>query len=255
MILSHDLKCIFIKTRKVGGTSFEIALSKFCGANDIITPIAVKDEQIRTELGFRTAQNYINPDWARFAGAEDDIGGQTLQEYFNHITAADVKARIPAAIWDDYLIVSMVRSPYDRIISSFFWHGGKPRRGAFERFVVKNQHLLSQNQVITHIDGVCAVDYFLRFESLQDDVAVLEEKLNITGLWEQFNSINAKGGTRPKEGADVLAVFANAPRARQLVAQHCAGDIERFGYALPDNSKANNTGVVRRLGTRLFGRL
>jgi hypothetical protein len=58
MIVCHERKIIFVKTKKVGGTSFEIALSKFCGPNCIITPITPADEDLRKSLGFRGAQNY-----------------------------------------------------------------------------------------------------------------------------------------------------------------------------------------------------
>ncbi len=39
MIICHPLKLIFIKTKKVGGTSFEVTLSSFCDDDSIITPI------------------------------------------------------------------------------------------------------------------------------------------------------------------------------------------------------------------------
>ena len=64
MIISHKLKCIFIKPKKVGGTSFEVALSKYCGDKDIITPISNDDETLRKELGYRGSQNYENPFFA-----------------------------------------------------------------------------------------------------------------------------------------------------------------------------------------------
>lgn len=48
MIISHDLKLIFLKTKKVGGTRFEIALSEItlseitlsglCGPDDVTDP-------------------------------------------------------------------------------------------------------------------------------------------------------------------------------------------------------------------------
>ncbi len=61
MIVSHKHKFIFLKTNKTAGTSIEIALSKFCGEDDIITRISPKDEQTRRDLGYRGAQNFQAP--------------------------------------------------------------------------------------------------------------------------------------------------------------------------------------------------
>ena len=58
MIVSHQHKLIFIKPRKVAGTSFEIALAKFCSEGDIITPISRNDEEIRQRLGFIGPRNF-----------------------------------------------------------------------------------------------------------------------------------------------------------------------------------------------------
>jgi hypothetical protein len=38
MIISHKHKFIFFKTKKTAGTSIEIALSKYRGPDDVITP-------------------------------------------------------------------------------------------------------------------------------------------------------------------------------------------------------------------------
>ena len=62
MIISHKHQFIFIKTKKTAGTSIEIALSQFCGEKDIITTISEEDEQIRQELNFSSAQNYMKND-------------------------------------------------------------------------------------------------------------------------------------------------------------------------------------------------
>ena len=40
---------LFLKPRKVAGTSFEIALSRSAGTADIVTPISLEDELIRTD--------------------------------------------------------------------------------------------------------------------------------------------------------------------------------------------------------------
>ena len=38
MIISHEYEVIFVKTRKTAGSSMEIALSKYLGDKDVITP-------------------------------------------------------------------------------------------------------------------------------------------------------------------------------------------------------------------------
>ena len=43
---------------KVAGSSFEIYLSKFCGDEDVITPLNEKEELIRKKLYIRNKQNY-----------------------------------------------------------------------------------------------------------------------------------------------------------------------------------------------------
>ena len=70
MIYSELHNFLFLKGRKVAGTSFEVALSKICGPDDVITPITPIDEQQRIDLGYRHAQNF---------GANLD----TLRSYIN----------------------------------------------------------------------------------------------------------------------------------------------------------------------------
>ena len=55
MIISHEHKFIFLKTRKTAGTSIELALSGLCGPDDIITPISPNDEPLRAN-GRRPAE-------------------------------------------------------------------------------------------------------------------------------------------------------------------------------------------------------
>lgn len=46
MIISHAHRFIFIKTEKTAGTSLEIALSRYCGSDDI-TPFWEEDEVVQ----------------------------------------------------------------------------------------------------------------------------------------------------------------------------------------------------------------
>src|ERR1044072_9375465 len=64
MIVSHEHKFIFLKTKKTAGTSIELALSALCDERDVITPLAEIDEGLRA--GGRGA---------RRAGRPPPVGG------------------------------------------------------------------------------------------------------------------------------------------------------------------------------------
>ena len=61
MIVSHEHKFIFLKTKKTAGTSIELALSQLCGPDDVITPLTEIDEALRASG--RGAQNWRLHGW------------------------------------------------------------------------------------------------------------------------------------------------------------------------------------------------
>ena len=62
MILSESNQFVFIKGRKVAGTSVEVGLTSLCNYQDILTPITPIDEVTRFRETGLMAQNYgANP--------------------------------------------------------------------------------------------------------------------------------------------------------------------------------------------------
>ena len=111
MIVCHEKKIIFVKTKKIGGTSFEIALSKFCGPKCIITPITSTDEDLRKSLGYRRAQNFT----------KDASSANNQIDFFNHMTSAQICKNLPFHIWKNYKKITIVRNPYEVLVSKYFW--------------------------------------------------------------------------------------------------------------------------------------
>ena len=94
MIISHAHKFIYIKPTKVAGTSTQILLSKFCGENDVITPIGSKPQNyypknyivtpLETELGEAHESSLVYKSHMR-PDRISDISGNYCQKYLIHI--------------------------------------------------------------------------------------------------------------------------------------------------------------------------
>jgi len=175
MIVSHEHKFIFLKTKKTAGTSIELALSALCGDRDIITPLTEIDEAQRQ--GQRGAQNWRlhgwwgsqRPLWKRrlFKFTAEDYG------FYNHMPAEQAKALLnDDKAWRSYFKFAFDRNPWDRQVS-FYHH--RYRREAepppFPNFIHKDRRARINNYEIYAIDGTVSVDYVGRFESLEQDLA------------------------------------------------------------------------------------
>lgn len=89
MIHLKKQNIIFLKPRKVAGTSFEIALSQFATTGDIITPIGSTGEIYRQSLGFRKCQNYRKsiPEFRLLDVYRLLSSGKMPMKFDNHISA------------------------------------------------------------------------------------------------------------------------------------------------------------------------
>ena len=130
MIISHRYKYIFLKTSKTAGTSIEIALSKHCGPEDIITSINEQDEIIRAGFGYRGPQNNLVPirEW-RFRDVFRFIRNRPRREkYVHHIRAKEIRKLIGEKIWNSYYKFCFERNPWERFISYYYnMHPEVPR--------------------------------------------------------------------------------------------------------------------------------
>jgi hypothetical protein len=238
MIVSHQHKFIFIKPRKVAGTSFEIALSKFLSEGDIITPISRNDEEIRTNLGFIGPRNFNFALVDMFSKDKPvEIFKRELPlKFYNHIPAKMAKRRLPANVWRDYRKISLVRNPWDRAVSIFFWKNTKrdkkPRLKNFTSYFAEKPYLLEVNYPAYRIDGTEIVDTYLRYEHFEEDILKLESEIpGIAGLWETFKGINAKSETR-KKTITTQEIFAKNPEVNAQIEKLNAWEIDKFGYTL-----------------------
>lgn len=182
MIISHKHKFIFIKTAKTAGTSIEIALSKICGEEDIITPISKNDEDYRAELGYKGKQNYLIP-YSTYS--KMDIIKMLYEKkrlsYFNHISGLEIKKRISTNVWDNYYKFCFERNPFDKFISFYYWSGGEKKYPTFKDFINSGEAGKVPGFELYTSGNIPIVDKVYKFEELTEAINDINKKLNLKG--------------------------------------------------------------------------
>ncbi|MEM6620329.1 MAG: hypothetical protein AAF631_13660 [Pseudomonadota bacterium] len=170
-LVSHDHRFIFLKTQKTAGTALEMALEPFCA------PPGHKPKhwtQARV-----SAHGIIG---ARGLNVVDDDTA-----WFGHQPAADIRAALGDNTFDRYTKLTVLRNPFDKVISWFHWKRDKSgkalkhetrdetiaafrrslrqvhRGGALTRFAALDWDVCA-------IDGDLVLDRVLRTETLPYDL-------------------------------------------------------------------------------------
>lgn len=214
MILSHKYKFIFIKTKKTAGTSIEIALSKFCGPTDIITPITPADEIIRARLGYRGPQNYSS----------------SQGPFYNHIAAREIAEKIDPAVWETYYKFCVERNPWDKVVSWYYWENRTEPRPSLSQFIRSGRAALVGGPGgfnLYTINDRIVVDKVLLYENLQQEMETLALRLNLP---EVPRLPNAKAEFRVDK-KPVTAFYGE--QDRNTIATIFSREISLFGYAFP----------------------
>jgi hypothetical protein len=184
MIVNYQYKFIFIKTKKVAGTSVEIALSKYCSPHDIITPLAKDDERKREDLGYASSRNFKNKT------------GKPV--YFNHAPAKRVRRLIGRDRYHDFYRFTIERNPWDKAVSAYFWRGGKDDPASFRQFVRMGGVYDVSDYDLYCINGVLAVDTIILYEHLQDGLDEVANRLKLPGRID-MSAIHTKHKVRPNK--------------------------------------------------------
>lgn len=226
MIISHQHKFIFVKTRKTAGTSLQEALAAACGPEDVVTPTGIDKGSYHP----RNYQGRVNP--FTYLLARPRVHSlkkirelrRTGQRIFDHMSLAELFALPEAQAWRGYYKFCIERNPYDKMVSRYYWkYRGKAERPSFETFLERTKDVSDIR--LYELDGKIAVDRIGRYETLQSDVADICRSLGISGA--EIGSRNS--GTR--ESSDFKSLYT--PRAKEIVSRMFARELEVFGYEFP----------------------
>jgi hypothetical protein len=229
MLISHQHRFIFLKTQKTAGTAIEIVLRAVMHPGDVITPISSADERLNRQLGHLGPRHYRAPlgrysrhDWLRLI-----CRGRLKKRFYNHMSAAQVRAEVSSAVWDDYMKISVERNPFDKAISSYYWRTRKQRQPvSLDTYLLQCPTSEISNWPIYTINDEPIVDVMLRQEHLPEDLAALGQRLGLSAplaLPQQRPKGQVRRDRRPWQ--EVL----NAT-CEQRIREVCAREIATFHY-------------------------
>ena len=190
----------------------QFALSGICGPLDVITPLSGFDEPLRKLAAGKGPQNYAKKNivLSRMVESYRKTFGSRLgssRDYFTrHMGPIKVRQRLGTEDFDNYRKFVVVRSPFDTVMSDYFWLNRSPGReyvpewteSGFSDFLFKNSRQLARNELqYREFEGVENVT-FLRYDELPDCLHPFCESLDLPDEWiRHFFSTRAKSGIRP----------------------------------------------------------
>ena len=199
MIISHEHKFIFIKTRKTAGSSVEKYLV-----------------------------NYLNWQTDVCTGSDYDhtpsIGG--LGSQYNHINAEWIAINYPNE-WKNYFKFSIVRNPWDTLVSFYYWYkNGRPRKvGRYDfDYFLKGKPLSYWNdwkRGMYTINENPVLDYICKYENLDKEL----KKIPVPYNGEMLSTF-AKAGLRENKN---YRDFYNDD-SKQIVYNEFQDVIQNFNY-------------------------
>ncbi len=202
MIISHKFKFIYIKNQKTAGTSIEVALSKICGDEDIVTHYPLLSIE-----GFKP-RNY--------------------EGFDQHIAASEIIKKIPLEIWNQYYKFTFERNPFDKMVS---WYWDKKRdeqfNKSFQEFCVYCSNNLEEFPLgydLYSINDKVVVDFVGRYETLKKDFDYVCKKLGLPSIGE-FPLLR----TGYREDPSHYSKYYDY-ETQKIVEKHFWREIQQFNY-------------------------
>ena len=213
MIISRGRGYVFVHVPKTGGTALTLALEARAKGDDILIGDTPKARARRGRLAALTPRGRL----------------------WKHSTLADIDGVVTEAELDRMFLVTLVRNPWDRVVSYYHWLRGQ----SFAHPAVGLAKALPFSGFLNHADtraslatwpygaylrdagGVERAALFARLEAVEEDLQPFEAHLGfrVTPFARANDSARAR---------DWRGYYSDADAA--VLAEVCGQDIARFGY-------------------------
>jgi hypothetical protein len=220
MLLSRRHKFIFIHVHKVGGQSLTNALMPYAAVP--------WQRALNCLIGYR----YQLKIYTKLKQYSKDRLAFEPQPFNDHIRGPELCERLGEEDFKQFFSFAFVRNPWAWVLSNYAYARSNPRHwqhkhvSSFKNFEdfcvwqyesVKNPAL--QYDYVFNKQGQQVLDFVGRQETIEKDFERICQKLGINASLPRYN-VSTAGGYRGKY----------SDRARSLIAEQFAQDIDAFGY-------------------------
>jgi hypothetical protein len=214
VLISHRKQFIYTKTAKTAGTSVESYFEKYCMPEGAWEFSHGREEFLSEEgiIGYR-GNNFLAQNW------------------YNHMPAVEIRDKIGHSIWQKYFKFCVVRNPFDKLVSGFFFNNeikeGEDLIESFRNWIKGGGIVLDRDKYL--INREICIDYFIRYENLENGIAYVCNLRNMPFEPERIPRLKASFRNREiplREFYDEETI--------QIVSQRYKFEIECFNYDAPE---------------------
>ena len=152
--------------------------------------------------------------------------------WYNHMPASEIRKHIGEDIWRDYFKFTVIRNPFTKLVSAFFYFFNSPHHDVqtkidgFRQWIVGGKILMDRDKYF--IGETLCVDDFIRFECLESDIDRICCKLDITTHSKSIPRFKVRSLSLGIKLQDLYDTTT-----RNLVEELYAWELEAFQYRFP----------------------
>ena len=152
-------------------------------------------------------------------------------KFYDHMTLEEVKRKLGSEVFKNYKTVGIISNPVEQAISDYFDSNERIETGRlykdFEEYMdLRMDYFFSKVRKKFEINNKPSIDYFIKFESLKEDLNFFGKNINLNINVDELDKIKIHCEYRPKKNKEKANVIINKNQRERIFKS--AGWLSKF---------------------------